>query len=81
MVIPPSRCWKMKHGSFSHLPDLQAKKVVFFPVVNMFLADLVSAILLVRKFGTKTEPLDLRKCQRKEAEVMLSGGVSADKFS
>lgn len=23
---PPSDCWKMKHGSFSHLPDLQAKK-------------------------------------------------------
>lgn len=43
---PPSDCWKMKHRGFSHLPDLQAKKV--FSVVNTFLADLVSAVLLVR---------------------------------
>lgn len=44
---PRSDCWKMKHRSFCHLPHFQAKKVS--SVVNMFLYDLVSAELLVRK--------------------------------
>ena len=41
---PPSDCWKMKHGSFSYLTDLLAKKF-FFSVVNMFLAALLSDII------------------------------------
>lgn len=48
---PRSDCWKMKHTSFSYFAEFQAEKFIFFPVVNMFLFDLASAVLLARMLG------------------------------
>lgn len=79
---PPSDCWKMKHGIFSYLPDLQAKK--FFSVVNMLLAALLSDITcsITGRGAEKTASGD--KCvpvQGGQGKFQLTNSVNIGHFS